>query len=92
MGEVDRQRYGAVWIKDHPVPHVVLVHRGPEDLEKLPAIGTYYHESAVRELVQALRDLHMVTYFPKGVTVPDHRTTLQTWEALLTHYKDLLDV
>lgn len=49
----------------------------------------YYHESAVRELVEVLRNLHTVTYFPKDVKVPDHKEALQKWEELLTHYKDL---
>ncbi len=82
----DRRRYGAVWVREHPAPHIALVHRVSEDLEELPEIGTYYRESAVKELVEALKGVRQF-FLP-----PPSREAVEIGnraDDLLDHYKNL---
>lgn len=78
MSDIDRRRYA------HLIERADR-RRCDSEMKR----GHYFTESAMRELVEVLRNLYTVTYFPKDVKVPDHKETLQKWEEVLTHYKDL---
>ena len=95
MSDIDRRR--------HEFSLLTGWHTGNDDIrEVLP--GYYYHESAMREVVRALRDwMNEIgectcheAYTIRKLTDPnchhhDYGEVREETDTLLAHYKDLLD-
>lgn len=88
MSDIDRRRYGAVLIHDENGFHARMT--------EMETDGNYYHESAVLELVEALRyyqDDHdsYVQHYSAETHQECECEQCQKINKVLTHYKEVID-